>query len=202
MHSSLIEHNDFYIRQIRFDFGGILRIDMPFLLSLLRWFAKSNNTARRERKTVSTRSTSMLCLKEISAGFELTFFVLQKDCPSGKLNKKKFIEVYKQFYPTGKAEKFCEYVFRTFDTDNSSSIGNVAFLFITASQERKLIRRLKKRKWNEINLVLFLSLEKKKECQKKDRKSFRTNMQFIMQKFIGIEHVKHTRLEGTTFSKG
>ncbi len=56
------------------------------------------------------------------------FFVLQKDCPSGKLNKKKFIEVYKQFYPTGKAEKFCEYVFRTFDTDGSGNIGKISNL--------------------------------------------------------------------------
>ncbi|CAF5201357.1 unnamed protein product, partial [Rotaria magnacalcarata] len=45
-----------------------------------------------------------------------------KDCPSGKLNKKKFVEVYKQFYPTGKAEKFCEYIFRAFDNDSSGSI--------------------------------------------------------------------------------
>lgn len=58
--------------------------------------------------------------------FHRVFLSLQKDCPSGKLNKKKFIEVYKQFYPTGKAEKFCEYVFRTFDTDGSSSIGKIS----------------------------------------------------------------------------
>lgn len=58
------------------------------------------------------------------------FLSLQKDCPSGKLNKKKFIEVYKQFYPTGKAEKFCEYVFRTFDTDGSSSIGKISLIII------------------------------------------------------------------------
>ncbi len=43
-------------------------------------------------------------------------FFLQKDCPKGKLNKKKFIEVYKVFYPQGKAEKFCTHVFKTFDT--------------------------------------------------------------------------------------
>jgi hypothetical protein len=27
----------------------------------------------------------------------------------GKLDKKKFIDVYKQFYPHGKADKFCGY---------------------------------------------------------------------------------------------
>ncbi|CAF0994561.1 unnamed protein product [Didymodactylos carnosus] len=46
-----------------------------------------------------------------------------KDCSKGKLDKKKFIEVYKQFYPTGKADKFCSHVFKTFDTDNSGEIG-------------------------------------------------------------------------------
>jgi len=63
-----------------------------------------------------------------------------KDCPTGKLNKKKFIEVYKQFYPTGKAEKFCEYVFRTFDTDSSGNIDFGEFLIaisITAQQDPK-----------------------------------------------------------------
>ncbi len=52
-------------------------------------------------------------------------FILQKDCSKGKLDKKKFIEVYKQFYPTGKADKFCSHVFKTFDTDNSGEIGKI-----------------------------------------------------------------------------
>ncbi len=55
---------------------------------------------------------------------------MQKDCPNGKLNKKKFIDVYKQFYPSGKAEKFCEYVFRTFDNDNSGNIGMLKYLLM------------------------------------------------------------------------
>lgn len=51
-----------------------------------------------------------------------------KDCPKGKLDKKKFVEIYKQFYPQGKADKFCGHVFKTFDTDNSSEIDFVEFL--------------------------------------------------------------------------
>ncbi|KAI3382262.1 hypothetical protein SNEBB_011444 [Seison nebaliae] len=51
-----------------------------------------------------------------------------KDCPCGKLDKKKFIHVYKQFYPQGKADKFCEHVFRTFDTDSSGKIDFNEFL--------------------------------------------------------------------------
>jgi neuronal calcium sensor 1 len=45
-----------------------------------------------------------------------------RDCPKGQLNKKKFIEVYKVFYPHGKADKFCSLVFKVFDCDNSGYI--------------------------------------------------------------------------------
>jgi neurocalcin delta len=39
------------------------------------------------------------------------------DCPSGLLDKKKFIEVYQYRYPNGKARSFCDHVFRTFNPD-------------------------------------------------------------------------------------
>lgn len=35
----------------------------------------------------------------------------QKDCPTGKLDKKTFIEIYKKFYKDGKSDKFCGLVF-------------------------------------------------------------------------------------------
>jgi Ca2+-binding EF-hand superfamily protein len=44
------------------------------------------------------------------------------------LDKKKFIEIYKQFYPNGKADRFCGHVFKTFDTDCSGEIDFVEFL--------------------------------------------------------------------------
>lgn len=50
------------------------------------------------------------------------------DCPGGELSRKKFKEVYQQFFPAGKAEAFCEHVFRTFDTDNSGKIDFKEFL--------------------------------------------------------------------------
>ncbi|CAF1531653.1 unnamed protein product [Didymodactylos carnosus] len=63
-----------------------------------------------------------------------------KDCPAGKLNKKKFIEVYKQFFPTANSEKFSEYVFKTFDTDGSGEVDFDEFLIaisLTAKRDPK-----------------------------------------------------------------
>jgi len=45
-----------------------------------------------------------------------------KDCPKGELDKRKFTDVYKEFYPQGKADKFCAQVFSVFDADNSGKI--------------------------------------------------------------------------------
>ncbi|CAF0928060.1 unnamed protein product [Rotaria sp. Silwood1] len=42
------------------------------------------------------------------------------DCPSGLLDKHKFVEVYQYRYPAGKAKGFCDHVFRTFNRDNKS----------------------------------------------------------------------------------
>lgn len=51
-----------------------------------------------------------------------------KDCPNGKLDKKKFIEIYKVFYPNGKADKFCSHVFKVFDSDSTGFIDFMEFL--------------------------------------------------------------------------
>ncbi|ESN95937.1 hypothetical protein HELRODRAFT_185956 [Helobdella robusta] len=51
-----------------------------------------------------------------------------KDCPDGQLTREKFLEVYSSFFPQGEANKFCEHVFRTFDSDNSGKIDFKEFL--------------------------------------------------------------------------
>ncbi|CAF4698648.1 unnamed protein product, partial [Rotaria sp. Silwood2] len=66
-----------------------------------------------------------------------------RDCPTGKLDKKKFVEVYKQFYPQGKPENFCKYAFDTFDTNNDGSINFEEFLLaISATSQGDLDDRL------------------------------------------------------------
>ncbi len=57
-----------------------------------------------------------------------SFLLIKRDCPSGQLSKKKFIEVYSGFFPDGNAEEFCTHVFRTFDKDNSGKIDFKEFL--------------------------------------------------------------------------
>lgn len=51
-----------------------------------------------------------------------------RDCPNGQLTRDKFLEVYSSFFPQGNADKFCEHVFRTFDSDNSGKIDFKEFL--------------------------------------------------------------------------
>ena len=52
----------------------------------------------------------------------------RQECPSGSVDPARFVDTYKLFFPDGKAEKFCESVFRTFDTDNSGTIDFREFL--------------------------------------------------------------------------
>jgi Ca2+-binding EF-hand superfamily protein len=45
------------------------------------------------------------------------------DCPSGRLDKKKFIKLYKELEPSETpVDKYAEYVFKAFDSDNSGCI--------------------------------------------------------------------------------
>jgi Ca2+-binding EF-hand superfamily protein len=75
-------------------------------------------------------------IREWHAGF-------LRDCPNGKLDKKKFVEVYKQFYPHGKADNFCKYAFDTFDADHNGTIDFEEFLLaVSATSQGDLDERL------------------------------------------------------------
>ncbi|CAF4678137.1 unnamed protein product, partial [Rotaria socialis] len=64
-------------------------------------------------------------------------------CPNGRLDKKKFIEVYKQFYPHGKADNFCKLAFDTFDSNDDGTIDFDEFLLaISATSHGNLDDRL------------------------------------------------------------
>ncbi|CAF1556317.1 unnamed protein product [Rotaria magnacalcarata] len=66
-----------------------------------------------------------------------------RDCPNGKLDKKQFTAVYKQFYPTGKADNFCKYAFDTFDANGDGSIDFDEFLLaISATSHGDIDDRL------------------------------------------------------------
>lgn len=65
------------------------------------------------------------------------------DCPKGVLDKKKFTQVYKEFFPQGKAEKFSAELFKLFDTDHSGKIDFQEFLVaISVSSSTDLRKKL------------------------------------------------------------
>ncbi|CAF0938592.1 unnamed protein product [Adineta ricciae] len=71
-------------------------------------------------------------------------FGFLKDCPTGKLDKKQFLHVYRRFYPEGKADKYCNFVFKAFDTDNNNWIDFTEFLLaVGVSQHGNLEEKLK-----------------------------------------------------------
>ena len=45
-----------------------------------------------------------------------------KECPNGNLTPDKLIDLYTPFISKGKAEQYCDHVFRTFDTDQNGFI--------------------------------------------------------------------------------
>jgi len=63
------------------------------------------------------------------------------DCPKGLLDKKKFTEVYKEFFPQGKAEKFSAEVFKLFDSDHSGKIDFSEFLIAVSTSSSTDVRK-------------------------------------------------------------
>ncbi|CAF1191792.1 unnamed protein product [Rotaria sordida] len=86
--------------------------------------AKHVSTELTDKQIASLKAITRYTEKEIREWYE--GFI--RDCPNGKLDKKKFIEVFKQFYPHGKPEKFCKYAFDTFDTNNDGTVSFEEFL--------------------------------------------------------------------------
>lgn len=54
------------------------------------------------------------------------------DCPDGKLDKPKFIQLYKQICPVGQPDNFAKCAFHTFDADKSGTIDFTEFLLAIA----------------------------------------------------------------------
>jgi Ca2+-binding EF-hand superfamily protein len=63
------------------------------------------------------------------------------DCPTGVLDKKKFISVYKDFYPQTKADEFGNQIFKLFDTDKSGKIDFTEFIIAITTTANGDIRK-------------------------------------------------------------
>ncbi|CBY14598.1 unnamed protein product [Oikopleura dioica] len=83
-------------------------------------------------------SKSKLSKKQIDELSRITFFSeeeikiwfagFQKDCPTGKLSKSEFAEIYQSFFPNGDARVFAKFVFNVFDRNGDGSIEFSEFL--------------------------------------------------------------------------
>jgi Ca2+-binding EF-hand superfamily protein len=88
--------------------------------------SSSSSSLTQNNKTID-KTKAELSENEINNLLNKTKFTKQdivdwwqgflSDCPSGLLDKKKFVEVYQNRYPNGKAKKFCDHVYRTFNPD-------------------------------------------------------------------------------------
>ncbi|CAF4947524.1 unnamed protein product [Rotaria sp. Silwood1] len=58
-------------------------------------------------------------------------FILE--CPTGRLDRKQFVQIYQQFYPNGKVDNYCKYAFSLFDTNNDGTIDFQEFLLAMAA---------------------------------------------------------------------
>ena len=46
-----------------------------------------------------------------------------KDCPNGRLSRIQFVKIYEEMFPTHRAQRFCDMVFKVFDKNNTNTIG-------------------------------------------------------------------------------
>ncbi|CAF1127595.1 unnamed protein product [Rotaria sordida] len=66
-----------------------------------------------------------------------------RESPTGKLNKKQFVEAYKKFYSGGKADSYCQLAFSMFDANHDGVIDfNEYLLAVAATSQGDLDDRL------------------------------------------------------------
>ena len=47
---------------------------------------------------------------------------VQEVCPTGRLNKSRFVDLYRKMFPEGKSAAFYEHMFRVYDADRSGTL--------------------------------------------------------------------------------
>merc|ERR1711973_665518 len=92
---------------------------------------KNQSKLSKEDKDLLHRETGMdkTDIEEWYEGFK-------RDCPSGELNKAKFVAMYSKMFPRGNAEAFAENIFRTFDTNKNGTVDFREFMLGTQEDKR------------------------------------------------------------------
>jgi len=89
------------------------------------------NGSGKEKRSKLTRKDIDFLMRETNFkedAIKEWYYGFSKDCPSGQLDKARFISMYSQVFPSGKADEFSKHVFRTFDRDNNGTIDFREFL--------------------------------------------------------------------------
>merc|ERR1712055_796804 len=86
---------------------------------------QGNSTRRLTKEDVNFLKTNTRYDEETIQEWYKGFI---SDCPNGKLTPGSFTKIYSQCFPSGKAEDFCEHIFRNFNTDKNGYIDFKEFL--------------------------------------------------------------------------
>jgi len=58
---------------------------------------------------------------------------VQEVCPTGRLNKSRFVDLYRKMFPEGKSAAFYEHMFRVYDADRSGTLEFSEFIQVRSA---------------------------------------------------------------------
>ena len=73
----------------------------------------------------------------------------KQECPNGQMTQEKFVDMYEMLFHNGKAEQFCDHVYKTFDTNSNGYLDFKEFILAidmtnaeTAEEKLKMAFRM------------------------------------------------------------
>ncbi len=101
---------------------------------------RNNCSTLRDEEILELAIASGYSFESVKQYYE-TFMI---DCPSGKLSREQFREIYKQLYPNSRSTKFCDRIFKIFDYSDRNYLDFEEFLIaITVTMNGSTTEKLK-----------------------------------------------------------